>query len=95
MDCALCHEPITHPLCPGCLGTAVEEWLREKAPARVEDLNTQTHSMKCDHGDRCIRCKQPFIVCTYCYTREIFNWLKDGTLQIEYLRYFDFLSQQT
>lgn len=94
MDCALCHEPITNPVCQDCLGEGVAEWLGEHRPHRVHDLHVQTSSLRADTvaGIDCIRCKREFAVCPYCYGKEVFNWLKDGELQLSYLRFFNFFT---
>lgn len=93
MDCRICHEQITNPLSPQCLGEAIEQWLVEKAPQRVEDLTGLTESFSHEErGVKCIVTGHRFCVCTHCYTKEVFNWLGDGVLQIEFLQYFDFIS---
>lgn len=92
MDCRLCQEQITNPLSPECLGEAIEQWLAPKAPERVEELNTLTDSFAHTKGVKCIITGNRFCVCTHCYTKEVFNWLGDGVLQIEFLQYFDFIS---
>lgn len=92
MNCRLCHEQITNPLSPECLGRAIEQWLVEKEPSRIEGLNLLTESFAHEQGVRCIVTGNNFCVCTHCYTKEVFNWLGDGVLQLEFLRYFDFIS---
>ncbi len=93
MECTMCEEPITNPLCPDCLGQAVSAWLNEQRPRKVAALQNLTNSWKSQHGEHCIRCGQSFVLCTYCYTKDVFNWLRDGELQVQFLRHFDFLSQ--
>lgn len=90
MDCALCNEPITNPLCQDCLAEAIEQWLHETAPERIEGLHKETDILS-SHGDTaCVHCKAHFGLCTYCYTKHIFNWLHDGKLQLEFLEFFNF-----
>jgi hypothetical protein len=90
MECMLCKEPVTNPVCQDCLAQAVEQWLHEAAPQKVESLRAETEYIKGRDGVPCIRCKQLFEVCTYCYTKHIFNWLADGELQLEFLEFFNF-----
>jgi hypothetical protein len=90
MMCILCHEQVTNPLCPECLGEAIEQWLWESAPERIEGLHNETDTLRHPHGVRCVRCHARFDVCTYCYTKQIFNWLKGSKLQLEFLEFFNF-----
>lgn len=91
MECRICDVHITNPLCPGCLGEATEEWLDEHAPERVQALHQEIESLEYGAGETCIKCKQQFAHCMYCTNKHIFNWLRDGTLQLSYLRHFNFL----
>ena len=92
MDCKLCYEQITNPLSPECLGEAIEQWLAEAAPLRVKELQHLTDSFVHHKGVKCIITGNRFCVCTHCYTKEVFNWLNDGVLQMEFLEYFDFIT---
>ncbi len=92
MDCRLCHEQITHPLSPQCLSEAIEQWLVEKQPHKVAELQALTSSFASTTGVACIVTDNRFCVCTHCYTKEVFNWLEDGVLQLEFLKYFDFIT---
>lgn len=91
MDCVLCKEPVTNPVCQDCLEEAVEQWLWEVAPEKVEGLHEETDIVRAHGGVSCIRCKREFSVCTYCYTKHVFNWLRsDAELQLEFLEFFNF-----
>lgn len=90
MDCALCSHPITNPLCQDCLAEAIEQWLHETAPKRVDELYDLTNSLRAPHGIACVHCEGTVSVCTYCYTRNVFNWLREGELQIEFVDFFNF-----
>lgn len=90
MDCMLCKEPVTNPVCQDCLAQAIEQWLHEEAPEKIEGLHTETEMIKSPHGVRCIKCHKHFEICTYCYTKHIFNWLKDAKLQLQFLEFFNF-----
>ena len=90
MECVLCKEPVTNPVCQDCLAEAIEQWLHEAAPEKIASLHEETEMIKSPYGVNCIRCKQAFEICTYCYTRHIFNWLHDGKLQLEFLEFFNF-----
>ena len=90
MDCVLCKEPVTNPVCQDCLAEAIEQWLHESAPEKIDGLRNETEVLAYAHGVKCIRCKHEFAVCTYCYTKHIFNWLRNSELQLEFLEYFNF-----
>ena len=91
MDCVLCYEPITNPLCPDCLGEAVDQWLCEVAPQRREEFAIFTGALHTNRGERCVHCTGRFKVCTYCYCKDVFNWLGEGALQLRFVRFFNFL----
>lgn len=90
MECVLCHEAVTNPVCQDCLAQAIEQWLWEVAPEKVEGLREETRIIRAKGGIGCIRCKQKFRVCTYCYTKHIFNWLSNLELQAEFIEFFNF-----
>jgi hypothetical protein len=90
MDCVLCDQPVTNPLCQDCLAEAIEQWLHEEAPERVLGLRKLTESIRADNDVHCVHCSGSVGVCTYCYTRQVFNWLHDGKLQISFVDYFNF-----
>ncbi len=90
MECVLCDEPVTNPVCQDCLAQAIEQWLWEAAPHKIDEMHTETETIRAEGTVKCIRCKQLFSICTYCYTKHIFNWLHDGELQLEFLEFFNF-----
>lgn len=90
IECALCREPVTNPVCHECLADAIAQWVAEEAPERIEGFWRETRALDGADGVACIHCKRPVGVCTYCYTRAIFNWLRDGTLQLSFVEYFNF-----
>ena len=92
MDCMLCKEPITNPLCPDCLTQAVEQWLGTVAPDRAEALKNAIAHPDSDTGAKCIRCNKHFNLCTYCYSKEVFNWLRYGELQMQFMHIFPFMT---
>lgn len=92
VDCKICKEQITNPLSPDCLGEAIGQWLAQQAPERVSELQELTESYATSEGIRCIVTKRRFCVCTHCYSKDVFNWLEDGRLQLQYLQYFDFIT---
>jgi hypothetical protein len=90
MDCVLCYEPVTNPVCQDCLEQAIEQWLWEVAPEKVDGLRFETNVIRAPHGVQCIRCNHAVGVCTYCYTKHIFNWLNNLELQSEFIEFFNF-----
>jgi hypothetical protein len=90
MDCVLCYEPVTNPLCNECLAETIEQWLWEVAPEKVEGLREETRVIANKTGVRCVHCGNKFSVCTYCYTKHVFNWLNNAELQREFVEFFNF-----
>ncbi|MBR9700606.1 hypothetical protein GOV11_01950 [Candidatus Woesearchaeota archaeon] len=93
MRCVLCEEPITNPICPGCLREGVRQWLweerREELVPAVEEL---TRGIFRNMGDiHCIKCNSLMSVCTYCYTEEVFRLIRHyPELVAQYLEFFNY-----
>ena len=90
MECVLCREPVTNPICHECLAEAIAQWIAEEAPERIASFWQETHALDGAPGVRCVHCGKNVGVCTYCYTRAIFNWLRDGDLQSSFVEHFNF-----
>ena len=94
--CQICKEPIWNFLCIDCLKEDISKWL----PTRIAPVFKEFHSnfssyfrSMTSHG-LCMHCKsmknKP--VCPYCYTNEIYHWLKreDSDLASRFMKLFFF-----
>ncbi len=88
-ECVLCREYITNPLCPECIGEQIKVWLGETKPSLVKELDIETRklSQRIFNNNTCILCNCHMDVCSYCYTKHIFEWLED-LLEKEHLAEF-------
>ncbi len=68
--CVSCEETITNPLCPGCLTKGIGQWLKEKN-ILLDVTNPSSGSM-----DPCIKCGDFIDLCTYCFTKHVYEELK-------------------
>jgi len=103
-QCSLCHEPITNPLCPNCLGTQIEAWmtLYPNYHELKEALMPKLYSFikKCQkRSTECIKCKQARVsICPYCFTNLVVTELKKlevhPIILREFLQFFNFKSEQ-
>lgn len=93
-QCRTCEEAITNPVCPECLERQIQDWLLRRSPENVEVLNDMTdkHVYVKSGSTKCIFCAKQMDICTYCFTEDVFNWLKttDQTLLKEFMTYFNF-----
>ena len=94
--CVVCEDPVTNPICPGCLEKQIRTWLFEVKPSLVYDLKKWT-SVLSDASlgsSRCIICNTKMDVCPYCFTEHILEWLieskQDKELLTQFLTYFNF-----
>jgi len=93
MECVLCDEAITNPICPACIREGVRQWLlEERQDDLVPEVDEVTRTVFRNAGDtHCIKCKNLMSTCAYCYTEEIFHLIKRNPSLLEkYLTYFNF-----
>jgi hypothetical protein len=91
--CVMCEEPITNPICPACLQEGVRQWLLEQRQGQLAaEVRALTSVIFANHGDVfCIKCDSAMALCAYCYTKEVFNVIKDHQhLVKQYLAYFNY-----
>lgn len=93
-QCKQCKEAVTNPVCPECLERQIEDWLLRRRPEIVSELKEKTdkHVFVESGKTKCIICDKRMDICSYCYTEDLFHWLKevDTSLLSEFLTYFDF-----
>jgi len=89
-------EPIYNHICVDCIEGLVEKWLR---PDLLNDFksfsqNLKEHFESFQEKERCIICgrKAETIICPFCYTKEIFDFLslKDEKLAEDFIKIFNF-----
>lgn len=95
-SCAQCLQPITNPLCHGCLGNQIQSWLglypsiKKKIEPRLKKYVVDVNNNVLE-GITCASCqKQQAALCPYCFTEGIFNMLKKN--KIDKMVVMDFLS---
>lgn len=96
--CAECQESIYNPICPSCLAREIEAWLNEKnrknKKADKEIGNKILFEIKAFlgnglQGGKCIICKKHSdFLCPYCFTKEVFDILKEFKANKELLEDF-------
>ncbi len=94
MECVLCKEAVTNPVCASCLEAQMSIWLNEIKPDLVNKLKEKTNevSFEFDTVGECILCNKDINLCAYCYTEHIFNWLIDNNRELakKFITYFNF-----
>lgn len=83
-NCAICREPIYHPICIDCLESRIEKWLRREAPFLLPEFKKIHSWLKSNFWDgsegstTCTICNQSsqLPICSYCYVREIYHHLR-------------------
>ena len=76
--CILCEEAVTNPICVGCLEKGMEQWAMGEKPVlvpmlreRLEIIRSFTHE-----GTRCVLCKENINICSHCFCKDVYDWLK-------------------
>ncbi len=86
--CVACEEPITNPVCSGCLANSIGQWLREKG------LEVELAVPGEGSQDSCIKCNKKMDLCTYCYTEHVYEQLKEKGVApakiVDFLYFFHF-----
>jgi hypothetical protein len=98
--CVMCEETITNPVCPDCLHSGVRQWLVEQQETRlaqtvlditIADVKNLQHRALVEDSTLCIKCNRSMNVCTYCYTKDVFDVIKSKPLLVaEYMMFFNF-----
>jgi len=92
-NCVMCEEPITNPLCPGCIQEGMQQWLFEQGQDELAHrLRELTRNVFANNGNtHCIKCDSLMRLCTYCYSGQVFTLIKEQPKLVEqYLTYFNF-----
>ena len=94
MECVLCMEAVTNPVCASCLEAQMSVWLNEVNPGLVPELKERTKEISFGFNTKstCLICTKEMNVCAYCYTEYIFNWLINTNKDLAkiFITYFNF-----
>ena len=90
MQCTICAETITNPICPDCLTSRISSWLREVNPALAKKL--KPFPIKTEDGEPCLFCGQKMNVCAHCVCYDLYEFLAEHDLKLakEFAARFDF-----
>ena len=87
-ECVSCEDTITNPLCPSCLARGIGQWMKERG---LEDRVSVPLN---DSVDSCIKCGDAISLCTYCFTKHVYEELKIAevpkAILEEFTRFFHF-----
>jgi hypothetical protein len=67
--CIDCREGITNPICPECLAREMNYW--------KSDIGTVTPMATANTGVKCLFCGRDFNICAHCYSRDIYDLIKE------------------
>ena len=89
LQCVICQEAITNPICPECLAKEIKTWLREKKPIWI---NSVTEPKDFGYGSKCIFCGRGMSICAHCYSYDFYEYLleTDPELAEEFVEYFNY-----
>ena len=94
--CLLCREAITNPVCYSCIEKGILIWLDETDNALVQELKNiskiLSSRLSMQRETKCILCSRKMNICAHCYTRDVFEWLKNVKPELveEFLDRFNF-----
>ena len=86
--CVECDDIITNPVCPNCLAAQMMVMIGEYDHKLVEYIK----GISIDGNTTCIICNQRMGLCAYCFSKDIYEFIKDKNQKIgqEFLQRFDF-----
>ena len=92
MQCQICNEVVTNPVCVECLYKEMEQWLLETKPTLIKDVKEVVSIYSVMPSiSRCVLCNHDMTVCRHCFTKEIFTIIQDyPELEEDFLRQFDY-----
>ena len=95
-----CSEPITNPICHGCLGNQIFKWLKFYPDVRKKMLpKLRSYIKEIDNNIinslNCAACsKEKAALCPYCFTEAVYNLLRknkvDRMITMDFLSTFNF-----
>lgn len=87
--CQICKEPIWNFLCIDCLERHIKRWLPVKLSSDFEKFhNTFSRYFRSFlNSEYCMHCKsyKDKPVCPYCYTNEVYHWLKGENRDLAFM----------
>ncbi len=92
-SCIHCDDVITNPICPHCIEENIKDWLSQKKPSLNKHLKTVSKEYVFGlEKTHCIICGRLMNLCTYCYTAEVFDLLKEKAPELieEFVLFFNF-----
>lgn len=92
MECTICDDAVTNPICVECLCEEIEEWLRETKPKLMREVKKVASFYKeMTPISTCILCGKQMSVCRHCFTKEVHEIIKEHPeLEEDFLRQFDY-----
>jgi hypothetical protein len=77
----MCKEPVWNFICSDCLSDSLKKWLPDQYMyqyAIFHDTLANHFKFKTLEENKCLSCSSydGFTICPYCYTNEVFQWLK-------------------
>lgn len=91
--CVICNEGISNPICPDCLMREIEQWLHEKQPSLVQNLQGLfTVFEDVEQNMSCVVCRSSMHICPHCVAREVHSMLYEINQEVaeEFFNYFNF-----
>ena len=94
MTCPVCGHVITKPVCQDCLEKEMRTWLFETRKDLVPLLESISEPLKSitPTQARCVICGKEMRICSYCYTKNVFEELVEEVdeLHEEFFMMFDY-----
>ena len=93
MQCIICDEAVTNPICVECLGREMEVWLSETNPKLIKDVKDIVRYYELMNPiSKCVLCGKDMGVCRHCFTKEVFDLIKQHSpkLEEEFIRQFNY-----
>ncbi len=94
-DCLSCGQDIKHPLCPNCISKAFHAWSKKFPEHRnlKSKLNgfMKHHNSISANSKPCVACQSPVHVCPLCFTKHLYNLVKEAGLGVQATAQFLFI----
>lgn len=85
--CSICLEPIYNFICSDCLEKSIEKWIKDKKLlVEFRKFHEKLKRIFSSENEKefCIKCRNTnsCSICPYCYTKEIYTWLKEKSKEL-------------
>lgn len=99
MNCLVCGDVITNPICTECLAKQIEDWLASKNPELIPQIRFLAKIADSEEGNHsfCLFCGKRIDTCMFCFVQDVLELLQQEYpgLVDSFLKHFSYEAEYT